>query len=399
MVDIGVKPHLFADEDIANIFEYSVEYCMRSGFRVAPTKELLEDEFAFFFKRRQWPDEDDYILSVLVDKLKEKYRRAQATTLLREIAAQVQDDPNGAIQKAVNEFTRVQFETSDAQRLEVFSENYEARLDAYNDRVLADYRGGIPLGWPEVTEETFGISPGELAVFAGQPNVGKSWAACQIALRAAQAGHRVYFASLENTHDMTMWRLDCLCAAVPYKKYERGGLVDTEIARLREAQEQVREMGDRLVVDSPNTVDERSAFELYSRARYYGADLFVGDQLSWVTPRSYFQGDRTKQMAEVIQDIKSLTKESKMASVWSAQFNREAAKSSRGPQMHQIALTSQIEQICDWVFALSATEDQRADDAMVLRIIKARRSRLVGFLLDWELEMATRFTVREMLDV
>ena len=392
-----MKPHLFADEDLGAICEYSITYFMRSGFQRAPTRELLEDEFPFFFKRRQWP-EDEYVLSILADKLKEKYRRTQATTVLREVAQEVQNDPNGAVQRAVNEFARIQFETASAQRLEVFSENYDTRVNDYADRALEDFRhGGIPLGWPEVTEETFGIKPRELCVFAGTPNTGKSWTMCQIALTAALAGIRVYFPNLENTHEMTMWRLDCLASGVPYKKYERGGLSRPEIERLREASERIRAMGDALVVDSPNSYGERTAFELYSRARHYGAELLVGDQLSWVTPRETYQGDKTKQMSEVIQDIKSLTKEAGIASVWAAQFNREAARSSRGPQMHQIAITSQIEQICDWIFALSATEDQRAEDVMTLRIIKARRSRLIGWLLDWELEMATRFSVRGVI--
>ena len=400
MVEQGVKPVLFADEMHGDIFDYSLNYFLTSGFKQAVPRKLLEDEFPQFFKKFEWPEEE-VVITVLVDKLKEKYKRAQAQDILRSAGSQVMEDPDAAVQYLLGEAARVQFETSTQQRLEVYSANFANRVDTYSDRAISgDYReGGIPICWPEVTAETFGLKKKELAVLVAFANTGKSWFCCQMVLNAALAGYKVYFPSLENNMEMTLWRLDCLLTGVPYREYERGQLNTPDIQKLRDKIEIATGLEDRLVIDTPSTRDERTVSELYMRAKFMGADLLVGDQLSWLTPRNSYRGDLTKEMAEVINDVADMTRETGVASLWAAQFNREAMKSKKGAGgLENIALSSQIEQLVDWAFSLSATKDIREDNGMVFSIIKARRSRLAQWLCEWRLDGATNLRIRGEYD-
>ena len=198
-------------------------------------------------------------------------------------------------------------------------------------------------------------------------------------------------------------RLDCLVSGVPYARYERGQLTPEEIKKLKEAREEVMEFGEYLIIDSPSRKSERTAIEIYSKAKYLGADLIVGDQLSWVsTEKNYGTASnfQSLQMAEVITDIASINREMGMASIWLAQFNREAMKSKKGRGgLAQIGLSSQIEQIVDWAFGIGATREMKQQEVLILDILKSRRSDLKSWMMSFELKNKTELkVVREFND-
>ena len=79
-----------------------------------------------------------------------------------------------------------------------------------------------------------------------------------------------------------------------------------------------------------------------------------------------------------------------MASMWACQFNREAMRLRKGRGgLHHIALTTKIEQIVDWAFAMSHSPEMMSNHKMVVEILKARRSELKAWLLEWRLRGST----------
>jgi replicative DNA helicase len=262
---------------------------------------------------------------------------------------------------------------------------------------------GIYLGWDALNDHMYGIQKGELAVVVGIPNVGKSWVGSVIALEAARRKTKVYFASLELRKELTLMRLDCLVSGVPYARYERGQLTPNELKRLKEAREEVMEFGEYLLIDSPSKKSERSVMELYSKAKHWGAELMVGDQLSWISnEKSYGTASnfQSLQMAEVITDVASTNREMGMASVWLAQFNREAMKNKKGRGgLAQIGLSSTIEQIVDMAIGIGATKEMKQQEALVMDILKSRRSDLKSWMMGFELKDRTSLqVVREYED-
>jgi replicative DNA helicase len=193
-------------------------------------------------------------------------------------------------------------------------------------------------------------------------------------------------------------RLDCLASGVSYEAYERGFLRTEDLRKLEEGREEIEALEDRLIVDAPSKRTDRSIMELYSRARSYGADMFVGDQLSWVRSDGKKYKDRSQEMAEVIEEITDMTKEMNVASVWAAQFNRDQAKtpSRKGGRggLENISLSDVIGQIVDIAFSLGATPDMERQHNRMLDIIKFRRGPMKTWLLDWILQERTSLTVR-----
>jgi len=396
--DKGIRPEHFFDDGTRELFEYTLEYYIKSEFKSIVTRELLENKFPDYFARNDWPEEE-YLVVVLIEEILTKYRKTTTQNVLLKAASELEKDPEIGISSALNNLTKIQNETSTRERVEIYGEGYERRTNDYIDNSLSSSKDkrGIYLGWDELDNHTYGIQKGELGVVVGIPNVGKSWVGSVIALEAARRKQKVYFASLELRKELTLMRLDCLVSGVPYSRYERGELTPAELKRLKEAREEVMEFGEYLLIDSPSKKSERSVMELYSKAKYWGADLMVGDQLSWITTEKNYGANsnfQTLQMAEVITDVASVNREMGMASIWLAQFNREASKSKKGRGgLAQIGLTSQIEQIVDFAFGIGCTKEMKQQEALVIDILKSRRSDLKSWMMSFELRDRTSLKI------
>jgi len=400
----GIRSEHFFDDGVRELFDYSLDYYIRSEFKSTVDQDFLETKFADYFVRNEWPEEE-YLVGVLIEEMMTKYRKATTQSVLLKAATALESDPEAGIALALNSLSKIQNDTSTRERLEVYGEGYDRRVNNYLEEVANPTRDkkGIYLGWDELNDHMYGIQKGELAVVVGIPNVGKSWVGSVIALEAARRKNKVYFASLELRKELTLMRLDCLASGVPYSRYERGQLTPNELRRLKEAREEIMEFGEYLMIDSPARKNERSVLELYSKAKHWGADMVVGDQLSWVTTeKSYGSSSNVQslQMAEVITDIASTNREMGMASVWLAQFNREAMKNKKGRGgLGNIGLSSQIEQIVDMAIGIGATREMKQQEALVMDIMKSRRSDLKSWMMGFELKDRTSLkVVREYED-
>jgi len=400
----GIRSEHFFDDGVRELFDYSLDYYIRSEFKSTVDQDFLETKFADYFVRNEWPEEE-YLVGVLIEEMMTKYRKATTQSVLLKAATALESDPESGIALALNSLSKIQNDTSTRERLEVYGEGYDRRVNNYLEEVANPTRDkkGIYLGWDELNDHMYGIQKGELAVVVGIPNVGKSWVGSVIALEAARRKNKVYFASLELRKELTLMRLDCLASGVPYSRYERGQLTPNELRRLKEAREEIMEFGEYLMIDSPARKNERSVLELYSKAKHWGADMVVGDQLSWVTTeKSYGSSSNVQslQMAEVITDIASTNREMGMASVWLAQFNREAMKNKKGRGgLGNIGLSSQIEQIVDMAIGIGATREMKQQEALVMDIMKSRRSDLKSWMMGFELKDRTSLkVVREYED-
>ena len=400
----GIRSEHFFDEGVRELFDFSLDYYIRSEFKQTITQEFLEEKYDDYFARNEWPEEE-YLVNVLIEEMVAKYRKATTQSILLKAANTLEEDPEAGISLALESLSKVQNDTSTRERIEIYGDGYDRRVNDYIDEVANPTKDkkGIYLGWDELNDHMYGIQKGELAVVVGIPNVGKSWVGSVIALEAARRKTKVYFASLELRKELTLMRLDCLASGVPYSRYERGQLTPNELKRLKEAREEIMEFGEYLLIDSPSKKTERSVIELYSKAKHWGAELMVGDQLSWITTeKSYGSANnfQTLQMSEVITDIASTNREMGMASVWLAQFNREAMKNKKGRGgLGNIGLSSQIEQIVDMAIGIGATREMKQQEALVMDIMKSRRSDLKSWMMSFELRDRTSLEiVREFED-
>jgi replicative DNA helicase len=400
--DLGIRSSHFFDEGVKELFEYTIDYYTKSELTQTVTKDLLQEKFPDWFELNEWPQEE-YLPEVISEDLINKYRRVRVQEVLLSAASKLDDEPDTSIREALVNLNEIQSNTSTRERMELYGDGFNRRITQYVDNnfdAMVNRKRGYYFGWDEIDEHMYGIQPSELAVVVGWTNVGKSWVGSKIAIEAARRGTKVYFASLELSKELTMMRLDCLVSGVPFARYERGQLTSEEIEMLKRAREEVESFGEFLMLDTPKRRDERTVLELYSRAKQWGAELFVGDQLSWLTATKNYgvnSNFQSLEMAEAINDVASLTREMKMASVWLAQFNRESMRTKHGRGgLEHIGLSSQVEQIVDWAFGISATNEMKQQEALVMEILKTRRSDLQSWLMDFRLKNQTDLRVNRV---
>ena len=400
--DLGVRSTHFFDPGVKELFEYTLDYYTKSELTKTVTKELLKEKFPDWFEMNEWPSEE-YLPEVISEDLINKYRRVRVQEVLLNSAKKLDDEPDVAIRDALVNLNTIQSNTSTRERMELYGDGFNRRITQYVDSnfdAMTNKKRGHYFGWDEIDEHMYGIQPSELAVVVGWTNIGKSWVGAKIAVEAARRGTKVYFASLELSKELTMMRLDCLVSGVPFARYERGQLTPEEIEMLKRAREEVESFGEYLMIDTPKRRDERTVLELYSRAKQWGAEMFVGDQLSWLTStRNYGSSSnfQSLEMAEAVNDVASLTREMKMSSVWLAQFNRESMKTNHGRGgLEHIGLSSQVEQIVDWAFGISATNEMKQQEALVIDILKTRRSNIQSWLMNFNLKNQTDLKVNRV---
>ena len=406
MWDKGVRSEHFFDNSIREVYNFSLDYLIKSEFKTAPTENLLKIKFESYFNNNGWPNEE-YLVHIITDDLLEKYRRANVQKILLESADALDDDPEKAINLAISRLSKVQEITSTRERIEVYKDGFQNRIDEYIDSTIdlekSKKRKGIYFGWDLINDQLYGIHPGELAVIVGYTGIGKSLTGAKLALEAAKRGTKVYLLNLELDKELELKRLDCLVSGVSFAKYERGELTPVELQKLKNARTEIESFGDNLLIDTPSHASERTVQDLYSRAKLWGAELVIGDQLSWLTPEGNYRNSgnaQSNQMGELIVDITRINKEMNLASIWLVQFNRDSQnkKNQRGGLQH-IALSSQIEQNVSIAIGISATQEMMKQEVKVFEILKSRRSSLKSYLMTYAMEEETAIEVIKELDV
>ena len=298
------------------------------------------------------------------------------------------------------EFVAIRSATMGSDRFRSFGAEFDRMWKGYLNRVLSQAEmathPGAPLGWTEVGDYIFGLQPGEFAVVVGWTGLGKTWAMCQIAWHAVERGYRVYFPSLEVPLPMTELRLLSIASGVPYEGLERGRLSMAHTDLLKAGREAVEAAGDRLVIDQPPRRD-RTVAEMYTRAAHHRADLVVGDQLTFITPD---RGDeRWLEFEEIVNSISDISKQFGIASCWAHQFvGAVGSKKNKAGADWQLAGSQHIARTADFVLRLTQSPEQALAHAMILEIIKSRRTPRKGWVLDWELGTETRLEVRREYD-
>ena len=403
--DKGIRAEHFFDNSIREIYSFSLDYLIKSEFKSAPTENLLKIKFESYFNDAGWPTEE-YLVHIITDDLLERYRRAKVQKILLESADTLDDDPEKAINIAVSKLIKIQEDTATRERIEVYGEHFQHRVDEYIDSTIdlekSKKRKGIYFGWDLINDQLYGIHPGELAVIAGYTGVGKSLTGAKLALEAARRGTKVYLLNLELDKELELKRLDCLVSGVSFTKYERGELNSIELEKLKSARGIIESFGDNLLIDTPSNANERTVQDLYNRAKLWGAELVIGDQLSWLTPEGNYKGSsntQTAQMSELIVDITRINKEMNLASIWLVQFNRDSQNRSkqRGGLQH-IALSSQIEQNVSIAIGISATQEMIKQEIKVFEILKSRRSGLKSYLMEYAMDEKTSIEVIKEMD-
>ncbi|ASU77266.1 replicative DNA helicase [Actinopolyspora erythraea] len=228
-----------------------------------------------------------------------------------------------------------------------------------------DGRSGIPTGFTELDRLTNGLQPGQLAVVAARPGLGKSALALDIA-RSAAIRHRRGTAlfSLEMGHGELMMRLVSAEAKVRLDRMRGGYMSEADWSAAARRTGDVQD-APLVISDAPNM----TMMEIRARARRLKQrgqlDLVIVDYLQLMTSGRRVES-RQQEVSEFSRNLKLLAKELEVPVVALSQLNRgPEQRLDKKPELGDLRESGSIEQDADLVVLLHRPDAFERDTARV----------------------------------
>lgn len=216
---------------------------------------------------------------------------------------------------------------------------------------------GLSWGFRDLDEQTLGLRPAEMIVIAARPGIGKTSLALNVAERLAlDKDIPVGVFSLEMTAESLALRMACSQARVnPWELYHGHA----EGKTLQEFARAAYRIGNSKlhIIDT----SQMNILQLRASARRLqrrvGVQLIIVDYLQLMVGSSGNRNEsREREVANISNGIKALSKELRIPIIVLSQLNRQAEREERRPKLSDLRESGAIEQDAD-IVCLLARED------------------------------------------
>lgn len=248
---------------------------------------------------------------------------------------------------------------------------------------------GLPTGFAQIDNAIRGLRPGNLAILAARPSVGKTTMAIQIIMRNARNSGALFF-SLEMTRQEVLDKMIAIYTRVPFETIRNGTLSDAERDRVWDARDHFDRCGFVIDDQAGQHVAAIAATAIAQKSKDERLGLIVVDYLQLLKAERR-GGNRENEVAEISKSLKALAKTLGLPVLALAQLNRAAeqrgqAKKAhdRKPKLSDLRESGQIEQDADVVIFLN----RDGGGATECSVAKARNARLVDWF-DLRFDMRT----------
>jgi replicative DNA helicase len=226
-------------------------------------------------------------------------------------------------------------------------------------------------GLPAVDQVTGGFRPGQLAILAARPSLGKSALASQIAVDNAKQGRSVLFVSLEMSATECVARVLSSETGLSVQSILNGELQQSAIAsaeRVAAGYESV----PLIVEDRRGLTIDRLAAIIRQHSAQRRLDLVVVDYIGLVTPTDR-RKPRWESISEISHELKSIALSEQLPILALCQLNRESEGET--PKLSHLRDSGSIEQDADVVFLL---DRERGSSTEATLIIAKQRNGATG---------------------
>lgn len=235
---------------------------------------------------------------------------------------------------------------------------------------------GVPTGFADLDAMTSGLVPGDLAILAGRPSMGKTSLAMNIAEHAALNDRRpVLVFSLEMAARQLMLRMTSSLGRVPLKNLRHGDLADDEWARVTNATMRLKQTALRLDDAADLSVADISARARKVHRESGGVSLIVVDYLQLIATRGRVE-NRNLEVAKISQGLKALAKSLNVPVLALSQLSRAVEqRPNKRPMMSDLRDSGGIEQDADVIAFIYRDEvyNQGSADKGTAEVIIAKQ--------------------------
>jgi replicative DNA helicase len=241
---------------------------------------------------------------------------------------------------------------------------------------------GVPTGFVDLDKKTAGLQPGDLAIVAGRPSMGKTAFALNIAQYAAlEAKTGVAVFSLEMSKEQLVFRMLCSEARVDQSKVRAGYAAQRDYPKLAIAADRLSEAAI-YIDDTPalSVLELRAKARRLKRERDANLGLLVVDYLQLM--RGTMSDSREQEISSISRALKALAKELNLPVMALSQLNRQVeSRGDKRPVMADLRESGAIEQDADvimFLFRPVVYDPKNADEHEAEVIIGKQRNGPTG---------------------
>lgn len=216
---------------------------------------------------------------------------------------------------------------------------------------------GEPTGFCDLDKLLGGLNPGDLIVIAGQPGMGKTTLAVNIAENMADDGKSVLFVSLEMSDVQSGKRAFASLGGVSLNSLKRCQLTAEDMNRLSVAAAKAERM--KLYTDNHSRTVPQVATSARKIKRKHGLDLIVVDYIGLMQGQGETQALR---IASITGGLKRLAMDMGVPLIALSQLNRQvASRTDHRPMMSDLRDSGAIEQDADAIVMVYQDEKYNPD--------------------------------------
>lgn len=253
-------------------------------------------------------------------------------------------------------------------------------VSAIMRRVVAKLESGeaakpIPTPWKNLNHVLKGgVAPGELAILAARPGIGKTALAGCYGTETARAGHHVMFISREVKDETVMARIMSREARIDSKIFREGvESAPNVLPKIYQAQSVIDSMPFEIIERSIAPMTPREVRRLAKARGQLG--LIVIDYLQLMEPDNR-SNSREREVAEMSRAFKQLALDCNCPVLLLSQMSRKAEEENREPRLSDLRESGAIEQDADIVIFLHTSRQalESASPDVKVKVAKGRSS-------------------------
>lgn len=227
-------------------------------------------------------------------------------------------------------------------------------------RAIQEQAETIQTGFTAINRLIGGFSSGEIIIIAGRTSMGKTALALDFALKAAQAGRKVVYFTLEVPYKDLMERAECNLGRIDMQAVKAPEPAQELLDRLYEAAFELEKLP--LIIYERSNTPEKIIASIKTQKKIKGVDLVIIDYLQLMNAGRKSE-NRQQEITTISRKLKLAAIQEQVPIIALSQLNREVeSRTGHRPRLSDLRESGSIEQDADVVMLLHREDYYRRNE-------------------------------------
>lgn len=241
-------------------------------------------------------------------------------------------------------------------------------------------KAGIPIGVPEIDEETGGIGEDQLVTIIGPPGSGKSGHMLSYAIAASEANYRALLITIEMSDEHHYKRAVANLSGVPYKTIHRGQPDSRQQASIAKTLQYLHDHDCLHVQEVP--ADMASLATIKEQIDKYAPDIvFIDGAYLMQLPNVRRDAAQWERLSALTREMKAIVLKDHRRIVLSTQAS---VNKMQGKEVTAASTAFSQSFLQDSDIMLGIQPDAELQDRQLLKILKFRDGRKIDVHIEWD---------------